>query len=140
MAVQRARRGYSDEDLYDIDAWFLSVVPDMLEQFRDARHGSPACLGMNYVNELGILVNDDCHAEWTKILNEMVFLFREADENQCQRKNPLEAEHDRIIEGFTERFGLFGEGLLTEEEKMDSKGGTRMHFASELPEYADIEA
>ena len=32
----------------------------------------------NYTNEEGILVNDTCHEEWDKILDEMIFLWHES--------------------------------------------------------------
>ena len=52
--------------------------------------GSPAYLGQNYTNEEGILVNDTCHEEWDKILDQMIFLWREIDENTCSQKNPYD--------------------------------------------------
>lgn len=138
---QRIRRGYCDEDLFSLHDWFLSVVPDMLQQYKDTRHGSPGILGENYANKDGILVNDTCHAEWDAILEKMIFLFREADEWTCQRKNPYEDEHMRIFKEFTSKYGFLGEGLETEEEKSaNAKTGCHtMHSASELPEYAEVE-
>ena len=49
------------------------LIPDMLQDLRDNRSGSPGYLGDNYKNEEGILVNDTCHAEWDKILDKMIF-------------------------------------------------------------------
>ena len=85
---QRIKKGYCEKDLWSIRDWFLDVVPDMLEEYKKNRTGSPGILGENYQNEEGFLVNDTCHGEWDRILDEMIFLFREADERQCQRKNP----------------------------------------------------
>lgn len=89
---QRISKGYCDADLYSIHDWFFAVVPDMLEQYKKHRRGSPGVLGVNYTNERGILVNDICHAEWDEILTEMIHLFREADDTTCQRKNSHEDE------------------------------------------------
>lgn len=138
---QRISRDYCDADLYSIYDWFLETVPSMLEQYRRMRHGSPGVLGENYQNQDGIWVNDTCHEEWDEILNRIIFLFHEADEYSCQRKNPYEDEHARICEEFDRKYGDFGEKLETPEEKeMRARTGARtMHFPSEVPEYADID-
>lgn len=135
---QRITKGYCDKDLWNIDGWFMDLMPDMLEQFKKTKHGSPGILGTEYTNEDGILCNDECHAEWDKILEQMIFLFREMNEDTCQKKNMYEADHDRVLDEFWEKYGLFGEGLQTPEEKND-KTGSRIHFPDELPEYKDIE-
>lgn len=132
---QRIRRGYCYKDLWSIDEWFLSVMPDMLQEYKENRNGSPGILGENYADEDGILCNDTCHEEWDKILNQMIFLLREADEDTCTRKNPLEEERDRIYREFEETYGLFGKKLQTEAERISAN--YTMHFPSELPEYAE---
>ena len=38
------------------------------------------------------MVNDTCHEEWDKILERMIFLWRETDEESCSKKNPYEEE------------------------------------------------
>ena len=55
---QRITKGYCGKDLWSIRDWFLDVVPDMLEEYKKCRHGSPGILGENYQNEEGFLVND----------------------------------------------------------------------------------
>jgi len=138
---QRIMNGYCDEDLYSIYDWFLDIVPSMLEQYRRTHHGSPSVLGENYTNENGILVNDTCHGEWDTILDRIIFLFREADEITCQRKNPYEEEHIEILEKFEKDYGFFGERLETPEEKenREQTGAHTVHFPEEVPEYAGIE-
>ncbi len=131
---QRIRKGYCYKDLWDIGDWFLKLMPDMLQEYKENRSGSPGCLGEDYTNAEGILCNDTCHKEWDKILEQMIFLFREADEATCIKKNPLEDESNRIYEEFREKYGLLGEKLQTEEEK--ASACSTMHFPSELPEYA----
>lgn len=134
---QRMTKGYCDKDLWSIDYWFMKIIPDMLQQFKDTRNGSPSCLGEEYVNEDGISCNDSCHEEWDKILDEMIFLFREMDEEACQRKNIYEEEHLKIFKEFEEKYGILGQKLADPNEK--SEHGIRAHFPDELPEYQDIE-
>ena len=92
------------------------------------------------MNADGILVNDTCHEEWDKLLEHMVFLWRESAEDTCTRKNPYEEEYSKASAEFREKYGLLGEKLQTEEELEENrKRGVRtMHFMSELSEYKDI--
>lgn len=115
----------------------MSIVPDMLQQFKDTKHGSPGVLGEDYVNEEGILCNDTCHEEWDKILDEMIFAFREMNKETCQRKNIYEEEHKKVYAEFEEKYGVFGQKLETETGK--TSVGRRIHFPSELPAYKEIE-
>lgn len=138
---QRIVQGYCDEDLLDMTGWFFEVVPNMLERYKQTRRGSPCNLGENYTDERGFSVNYTCHREWDEILDRIIFLFREADETTCQRKNPYEDEHRRVCEEFREKYGLFGKELETPEQRESGKrtGYHTVHFPSEIPEYADIE-
>ena len=112
----------------------------MLEEYKKSRNGSPGILGENYQNEKGILVNDSCHDEWDRILDEMIFLFREADERQCRRKNPYEKEHSKAFRQFTHKYGLLGEKLRTPEERKRDKlrNVITPHNLDELPEYKEL--
>lgn len=139
---QRIRRGYADCDVWDMYSYLQNLLPDMLQNLKTNRHGSPGYLGTNYTNADGILVNDDCHAEWDKILARMIFLWRESNEDTCQKKNPYEEEHMKNFEEFNEKYGLLGEKLQTKEELEENKrrgGGGTVHFMSEIPEYREID-
>lgn len=116
-SMQRIRKGYCDRDIWSIDGWFLSVMPDMLRQLKATRHGSPGVLGENYKDENGIMQNDKCHEEWDQILDEMIFLLSEANKETCQRINPYEetffSDKDSENMDMTERY-------LQEERKLDA--------------------
>lgn len=86
-------------------------------------------------------MNDTCHEEWDKILERMIFLWRESNECTCTMKNPYEEEHSKAHKEFIEKYGLLGEKLQTEEELEDNRrrgGGGTVHFMKELPEYKEI--
>ena len=53
--------------------------------------------------------------KWDRILGRMEFLFREANEDTCRKKNLYEEEHDLAQEEFTTKYGMFGEKLKTKE-------------------------
>ena len=85
---QRVVRGYADSDIWNMYGYLQVLLPDMLEYLKNHRCGSPGYFGENYTNEDGILVNDTCHEVWDKILDRMIFLWRETDEETCSKKNP----------------------------------------------------
>lgn len=113
-SVQRIRRGYNDFDAEEISSWFISIIPDMLRQFRkaiDEQKGFPSVLLREYYekhqNEIGCTYNDflcgwqnpelkewnlkaetACRQRWKDTIDQMIFLFTESDEDTCQKKNP----------------------------------------------------
>lgn len=164
-AWQRVTKGFCDADVWSIDWWFLSVMPDMLTALKENHTGFPSVLLEDYYSEHKERLNitreafmyassadnpevnaiykeaeDVCNTQWNSILEEMIFLMREVREETCTRRNPYEAEHDRISEEFHEKYGLFGEALASEEEKAgDPSHGVVIHWPSELSEYKEIE-
>lgn len=74
---QRVVRGYSDSDIWNMYGYLQTLLPDMLQNLKDNRHGSPGFLGENYTNAEGVVVNDTCHTEWDKLLERMIFLWKE---------------------------------------------------------------
>lgn len=102
-----------------------TLIPDMLQDMKDDRWGSPGFLGESYTNDEGILVNDTCHEEWNKILDHMIFLRRESEEETCGRKNPYDKEYDAASKEFDDKYGFLGEKLQMEAEleKNRKRGG-----------------
>lgn len=77
---QRIRRGYSDEDVWDIDRWFYRVVIPMIDQHRRSTQGVPNKIAENYCDENGNLDDKVAMAAWDRELRKMIWLFRESDE------------------------------------------------------------
>ena len=116
---QRITKGYCGMDVGDMDVWFEYVIPDMLQEVKDATYD--ASLDEEYDGR-----------KWRDILDEMIFLFREMNEDTCSKQNPLEEEWHRRYKEFEKQYGKSGEKLQTEEEK--KAPGFRPHFPWELPE------
>ena len=127
FCVQRIRKGYCDRDLWSIDYWFLNQIPHMLTELKNTSHGYPQQF--------------NTPEEWDAVLDEMIFLFKEAHEDTCSKANPFDKEYHIAFEEFTGKYGLFGEKLRTPEEiEQDTKKHARtLHTMSELPEYAEID-
>lgn len=71
----------------------------------------------------------------------MIFLWKETDEATCSRKNPYEEEYMEAFGEFTDKYGILGKELQTEEEVEENRkrgGGGTVHFMHELPEYKEI--
>ena len=93
---QRCKKGYCYRDLWNLDVWFLRIMPKMLEEFLHISHGFPGKLldkyaGMENSEELA-------DAEWREIIQKMIFLFHEANEETCQRKNPYQETDKKYLE------------------------------------------
>ena len=139
-SLQRIIRGYADYDKWNIFNYLQNLIPDMLQDLRDNRCGSPGYLGENYTNSDGMLVNDTCHDEWDKILDRMIFLWRESNEDTCAKVNPYKEEYHKAFDEFISKYGFFGEELQTEAEleQMREGKGIALHSMNELPEYKEI--
>ena len=91
-----------------------------------------------------VLDDEDKESEgmkaWKTVLDRMVFLMREADENTCTRANPYEEAYDKAQKEFNDKYGMFGEKLLTDEEQKRSESGegTRLYMPSDVEEYKPI--
>lgn len=118
---QRAKRGYSNYDVADIENWFFNIIPKMLKTLKKQKDNYPELfteewfennkekceeLGLNKDNFYMIL-NDRCDEDannlridlnnynekkWHELLDRMIFLFEETNEETCSRKNPYEDE------------------------------------------------
>ena len=138
--MQRAERGFSDCDVWNMYSWFIDTIKGMLQQLRDTHTSSPGYLGENYTNEKGYLVNTKCHAEWDAILDRMIFLLGEMDEATCTEKNKYEDAVMEAYDSFHEKYGMFGDGLKTEGQKEyeAKRHSHRMYFPDDEPGRDDI--
>ena len=77
-AWQRANKGYCYRDVWDIDHWFLEILPEMLDDFVEVHNGYPD--GMT-------------DEEWVEIIKRMAKCFRNANEQTTEFVNPYEEEY-----------------------------------------------
>lgn len=61
--IQRFKRGYSDVDVWDFEAWFLEIIPKMLTQLKEELHGYPVDMEFE---------------DWEKYLEKMIDHFNVA--------------------------------------------------------------
>ena len=142
-AWQRVTKGYCEKDVWDIDSWFLSIIPCMIDDLKSNHIGFPGKLKygkLKKTDEEKELLFEEGNKNWENILSTMVFLFKEAHIDTCSKINPYKGEHDAAYEEFEEKYGMYGERLLTDEDKKDfaQTGMTRLYIPDELPEYTQI--
>ena len=127
MAKQRAKRGFCDRDVWDIDHWFCNTISPMLKQLAETGHsyavldekGNRTFSHKHTKEESAILAK-----RWKDTLLHMAFLADEMDEDKCSMKNPYEEDWNKVYKAFEEEYGLMGKKLRTEEEaKRDEEVG-----------------
>lgn len=134
MKNQRAEKGYSDSDVWNLFSWFLDIMPKMLTQLRDTHVSYP-----------DIKVASD--EEWTKELDRMIFLLTEMNEDTCSYVNKYQDDVDKAHYEFEKIYGLMGEKLAdiieTEEDKENyKKRGVKRWYSyaddPNHPEYKEL--
>ena len=76
---QRAKRGFSDHDVYWMKDWFLRIVPKMLEELIKRNKGFPPSFENDYYKEHHldyfalseeekIKISNECFEKWQSIL------------------------------------------------------------------------
>jgi hypothetical protein len=92
LSMQRARRGFSDEDVWSFDAYLAGVLAGGLKALRDNLHGCPPELCSDDDETWA----DEGVKRWQAILDEMIVGFAQwADENTDRERTP---EVERSLE------------------------------------------
>lgn len=141
---QRYKRGYSDCDCWNIYSWFLDIMPKMLQQMRDDLHGFPSRLSVICQNNQAVsntVLDENAEEEpgftkWKETLDRMIFLLKEMNEETCSYENPYEKDYYKMNVDFHKKYGIFGEGLKSDEEKEEEKKkhSSRAYFPTDFPE------
>lgn len=142
MAKQRAKRGYSDRDTWSIDYWFCKTISPMLKQLAKKKHGFQTLDENGDLIQTGNLSDKEYEVfekRWTDTILHMAFLAEEMNEETCSMKNPFEKDIHRVYRAFEKKYGLLGEKLLTEEEKIEAAEGkgTRAYFPDDDPVHGE---
>ena len=130
-ACERTKYGYCYKDLWDVSSWFLHVMPAMLDDIACRSCGCPVEFSEKYA-----LTGDEASEKWKETLQEMSRLFRDACEDTCSRKNPQEEEFRKVWEEFVKKYGMLGDGLLTEEDLQ--KGRPAVYLPEDAEEYREF--
>lgn len=82
--AQRAKKGYSYRDLWSIDWWFLTVIPNMLEDFANEKYlGIPMSVIIKFEQEHPEITGDEkdkaCIQQWRNTIREIAHHLREGN-------------------------------------------------------------
>jgi len=121
--VQRAKRGFSDCDVWSIDYWFIDVMPKMLSQLMENSNSCPELDEEGNRIEYGSAKeSEEVYVKrWKDILSRMIFLLREMDEDTCSMKNPYSEELHSYQREFRAKHGRLGDGLKSKEQLEEEK-------------------
>ena len=142
---QRARYGFCESDVWSIDVWFLKIMPAMLQYLKETTDGYPSVPGELSHALVGSGapkdVDDAGMKVWAEVLDEMIFLLKEANEETCSRANPYEESWEEAYKDFSAKYGDFGEKLKTEEQKEreEKEGLHTLYMLGDVPEYKEID-
>lgn len=109
--AQRTKKGYSYRDLWSIDWWFLTVIPDMLEDFANEEYlGIPMSVICKFEQEHPEITGDEkdeaCIQQWRNTIREIAHHLREGH-----------LPKDQINEYDNEFFDIYNlDGILTPED------------------------
>ena len=120
---QRILRGYCDLDSSNVFAWFIQIMPAILDQYKRTRHGSPAWSGCGF--QLDFLDEEEreseCHDEWDRVLDRMVFLLWEMDRETCSQTNPFVDPLCDLLDAYQEDYDMLLEEILSQYDDCSSE-------------------
>ena len=89
---QRMFRKYDDIEIFSFNDCFLEKLPIMLQRLYDTKHGYPVLYNIqgNFGTELYNLTSNKNEIVWDKILKDMIWYFKEANEETCSLQNEYE--------------------------------------------------
>ena len=135
---QRAYRGFSDYDVFEINTWFLKIIPEMLAELMKNNYGIPnflveKYLNDNHLNEFDLTdeqhsrMLDGCLKEWNLILGEMKDTFYEARKETCSYKNKYEKEYLNAFDDYLNKYGWNGSKIKNNPYITYNNDGSEFH-------------
>lgn len=119
---QRAKRGFSDYDIFEINTWFLKIMPEMISELVKNNNGFPNFLKEKYLKDHNLdefnlteeqdsQLGEECLKEWTSILLEMEHAFYEARKETSSYKNKYQEEYSKARKEYLDKYGFHGEKI-----------------------------
>lgn len=149
---QRAERGFSDYDIFEIDTWFLMIMPEMLAELIEHNNNCPTYPSyfqneymeehkldpFNISDEEQDKMNKYCLNKWKRILQKMKNAFIKSNNHTCFYKNKYDEEYHRLWDPFFETYGHNGErlkGNVKKEQIKDESGKIIQSFYRPIVTY-----
>jgi len=84
--IQRGRRGYADCDVWDFDAYLISIIVPALKELKKDKMGCP----MEFYDEK--MKNDECH-KWDEMIEEIIQGFEAIEALDCRSFKWFKKDH-----------------------------------------------
>lgn len=147
---QRAKNKYSIDMCFNLNYSLLEILPKMIEELREMKHGYPMDMKFEEVDLYSIEFKADCIREledefkkegydkpnldddftrWQIILMRMIYCLQQADENQTEIENKYYEEFHRQSWPDTSNTKKFKDfwNTITEPIKFDKKGKPKLY-------------
>lgn len=119
---QRGKKGYCDEDLWDLYDWFTGIFPKMLEEFINNSQGYPAD-GCPPKDVDGEIWYKEQQRKWHYEVKKLIWFLKEANDFTCSQKNEIEFDvnFDFVKTDFNDFWSELKITYPTEEDEQKSK-------------------
>ena len=119
-AWQRATKGYSDYDTFDLDVYYSRLMISSLSQFREDTRVYPGYM--------------DSIEEWYAILDKIIFLLKQSNEDEpLEEKNELEEWYNEHLETSTFSFVEVKKGVrkYVDNDDAETKEKIKQYYKRE---------
>ena len=89
------KNGYPPQANYETYYWFICIMRPILQYYIEKREGSPMLPGTT---------EENCHEEWTKVLNTMLEYLNNMDEENSKYDEMDLLERDKCMSEAKEKF------------------------------------
>ena len=147
---QRAKRGFSDYDTYEINTWFIKIMPEMLEVLIERANICPEVFNQDYLKERGFDessltaqqredMSTYAYNRYKETLIEMRQAFLESDESTCSLRNQYAEEYNVRLHEFYEVYGFQSEKLKGNlKTERDEESGETYYSAIKPYRFEDM--
>ena len=90
-SLQRIARGYADCDKWNMCRYLQNLIPDMLQDLRDKRHGSPGFLGEKLQTEKELEENRKRGGGGTMHFMDELTVYKEISDRYFAEEKKIEA-------------------------------------------------
>lgn len=125
---QRGKKGYCNEDLWDLYDWFTKLFPKMLDEFLINTNGFPCGMCPTDVEDQDFWYKEQ-QRKWEYEVKKLIWDLREANDETCSEKNNIDYDFkfEFVKEDKKSPFSTLNIVYPTEQDKLNSKLSLERH-------------
>ena len=119
---QRGKKGYCDEDLWDLYDWFTKLFPKMLDEFLINTNGFPCGMCPTDVTDKDLWYKDQ-QRKWEYEVKKLIWDLREANDETCSEKKNIDYDFkfEIIKEDKNSHYSTLNITYPTEKDEQNSE-------------------